>query len=65
VDQLNHIWVRDCFEENFVTLVKDIGKEETSGGIPLNNHKWVPVPIGDAISQVLTPNLEVDVRVHY
>ncbi len=65
VDQLNHLWVRDCFAEEFVTLVMDIGKEETSNDIPLKNRKWVPVPIGDTISHVLNGNLQVDVKVHY
>jgi hypothetical protein len=34
VDQLNHLWVCNCFAAKFVTLVMDIGKEETSGDIP-------------------------------
>ena len=65
VDQINHLWVRDCFAAQFVTLVMDIGKEETRGDIQLKNRKWIPVPIGDAYSHVLDRDLEVDVKVHY
>ncbi len=65
VDELNIIWVRDCFEEPFLTLVKNIGKEETQKDVELKHRKWIPVPIGDSYNREVSSDLVVDVRVHY
>ncbi len=65
VDKLNIMWVRDCFEEAFVTLVKNIGREETRSEVALNKRKWIPVPVGDSSSRAVSPHLVVNVRVRY
>jgi hypothetical protein len=65
VDQLNPMWVRLCFEERFVTLVKRIGCDETKANILLKNRKWIPVPVGDCSDRPITSNLQLDVKVHY
>jgi hypothetical protein len=48
VDKLNPMWVGDCFEEPFITLVKDIGDEETQSVVLLIHRKRIPVYIGDS-----------------
>jgi hypothetical protein len=65
VDNLNIMWVRDCFEEAFVTLVKNIGREEARSEVALNKRKWIPVPVGDSVSRAVSPHLVVKVRVRY
>jgi hypothetical protein len=46
-------------------LVKNIGKEETQKDVLLKHRKWIPVPIGDSYNREVSPDLVVDVRVHY
>jgi hypothetical protein len=65
VDHLNPMWVRDCFEEPFVTLVKKIGNEETKSEVVLAKRKWIPVPIGNTSNRQVTPDVVVDVKVQY
>jgi hypothetical protein len=64
-DKLNYLWVRDCFDERFVSLVKEVGIDETKRGILLKNRKWIPVPIGDSSTRCVSQDLEVEVKVHY
>jgi hypothetical protein len=65
VDRLNHVWVRNCFEERFVNLVQEIGLDETRRNIDLEKRKWVNVPIGESSSRDLDPSLELNIPVHY
>ena len=65
VDKLTILWVRDWFEELFVTLVKTIGREETTSEVDIKRRKWIPVPIGDSSSREVSPHLIVNVRVQY
>jgi hypothetical protein len=48
VNELNHMWVRDVFTKSFLTLVKQIGKEETQSDVLVIHCKWIPVPVGES-----------------
>jgi hypothetical protein len=57
VNELNHMCVWYCFEEPFLTLVKQIGKKETQSYVLVIHRKWIPVPIGDSSIQDPSPIL--------
>jgi hypothetical protein len=65
VNQLNHMWFRDVFAEPFLTLVKNIGKEETQSDVLVIHRKWLPVPVGKNSNREITRDLVVDLRVQY
>jgi hypothetical protein len=65
VNELTHMWVRDVFAEPFLTLVENIGKEETQSDVLVIHRKWIPVPVGESSNQEVTRDLVDDVRVQY
>jgi hypothetical protein len=65
VNELNHMWVRDVFAKPFLTLVENIGKEETQSDALVIHRKWIPVPVGQSSNREVTRDLVADVRVQY
>jgi hypothetical protein len=65
VNKLNHMWVRDVFTQPFLTLVKNIGKEETQSDVLVIHRKWIPVPVGESSNREVTRDLVADVQVQY
>jgi hypothetical protein len=65
VNELNHMWVRDAFAKPFLTLVENIGKEETQSDALVIHRKWIPVPVGQGSNREVTRDLVADVRVQY
>jgi hypothetical protein len=65
VNELNHMWVRDVFAKAFLTLVKNIGKEETQSDVLVIHRKWIPVPVGESSNREVTRDLVANVRVQY
>jgi hypothetical protein len=65
VNELNHMWVRDVFAEPFLTLVQNIGKEETQSDVLVIHRKWIPVPVGESSNREVTCDLVANVRVQY
>jgi hypothetical protein len=63
VNELNHMWVRDVFAEPFLTLVKNIGKEETQSDVLVIHRKWIPVLVGESSNREVTRDLVADVQV--
>jgi hypothetical protein len=65
VKDLNHVWVRDAFAEPFLTLVKNVGKEETQSDVLVIHRKWIPVPVDRSSNREVTHDLVADIRVQY
>jgi hypothetical protein len=65
VDKLNYIWVRDVFAEPFLTLVKQIGKEETQSDVLVIHHNWIPGPVGESSNREVTCDVVANIRVQY
>jgi hypothetical protein len=65
VNEWNHMWVRHVFAEPFLTLVKNIGKEETQSDVLVLHRKWIPVPVGESSNREVTRDLVADVQVQY
>ena len=61
VNELNHMWVRDVFAEPFLTLVKNIGKEETQSDVLVIHRKWITIPVGGSSNRGLTRDLVANV----
>jgi len=65
VDELNGVWVKNCFEPRFVELVKEVGVDETQRGTVLEKRKWVSVPIGQSRDADAVLCVDLDVPIHY
>jgi hypothetical protein len=65
LDKLNHIWVSDVFEEPFLTLVKQIGKEETQSNVLVVHGKRIIVPVGESSNREVACDLVAGVQVQY
>jgi hypothetical protein len=61
VNELNHMWVRDVLAEPFLTLVKNIGKEETQSDVLVIHRKWITIPVGGSSNRGLTRDLVANV----
>jgi hypothetical protein len=60
VNELNHMWVRDVFAESFLTLVKNVGKEETQSDVLVVHRKWIPFPVSESSNGEVTTRRRTD-----